>query len=121
MWVNQPSDDLGSNLAEEPASKKRKVGYWPGWMVKKQGVWPGFELINVGGGLEWLQASIGSEFWTYHDGKHFYMKVTKGIRPASWQEVTVKNMPYNVTDDDLREFVVVPQVVPPYVVSSAFT
>ena len=117
IWVKKPSDDLGSKLAAEPTSKKRKAGYWQGWKVKQQGAWPGFEIINIGGGLEWLQASIGSEFWTYHEGKHFHMKVTKGMHPSAWEEATDTNVLYKAIEADFPDY----EVVQPFMVSRAFT
>ena len=109
-------NDLGAELPAGPAesvAKKRKCGYWPGWKVKMLGRWDGFEIINTGGGLEWLQASIGSEFWTYHHGKFFHMKVKPGIHPSAWDEVIeVPDQPY---DADLKEY----EVVPPYIASTS--
>ena len=67
--------------------------------------------------MEWLQASIGSEFWTYHDGKLFHMKVTKGIHPSAWEEVIDMDVPYKVIEADFPDF----EVVQPYIVSRAFT
>ena len=109
-------NELGAELPAGPAesvAKKRKCGYWPGWKVKMLGRWDGFEIINTGGGLEWLQASIGSEFWTYHHGKFFHMKVKPGIHPSAWDEVIeVPDQPY---DADLKEY----EVVPPYIASTS--
>ena len=104
-------------MAAEPAPKKRKASSWPGWKVKQQGTVQGFEIVNVGGGLEWLQASIGSEFWTYHEGKHFHMKVKKGIHPSAWEEATDMDVPYKVIEADFPDY----EVIQPFMVSRAFT
>ena len=117
IWVKKTSEDLGSTLAAEPVPKKRKASYWPGWKVNQQGTWQGFEIVNVGGGLEWLQASIGSEFWTYHEGKHFHMKVKKGMQPSAWEVALDMDVPYKVIEADFPDY----EVVQPFMVSRAFT
>ena len=61
--------------------------------MKAQGQWEGYELVNCGGHLEWLQASIGSEMYTYFNGKHYYLKVEKGMHPSkAWTEYQLDDM-----------------------------
>ena len=83
---------------ERPPSKKGER-YWPGWNVKKR---PDCEIVNTGGGMEWMQAKVGSEFWTYFKGKHYHMNVTVGMHPSNWKPID--DPPYK--DDDLDECVV---------------
>ena len=96
---------------EQHLSKKRKVGHWPVWRVKKMGVWPGYEIINTGGSMEWMQAIHGSEFWIVFNGKFYHMRVTKGMHLSDWKEVV--GPAYNGDDDG---FTIV--IVPPFPASS---
>ena len=74
-------------------AKKRKHDPWVGWKVARQGKWDGYELINCGGNMEWLQASIGSELYTYFNGKHYYLKVASGMHPSAWKEYQLDEIP----------------------------
>ena len=94
---------------EQHLSKTRKVGHWPGWRVKKMGTLPGFEIINTGGSMEWMQASLGSELWTFFNGKFYQMIVKEGMHPSDWKEVVGPE--YNGDDDGYT-------IVPPFPSSS---
>ena len=79
------------NFPEAEPPKKRKAGHWPGWKVKRQGSWPGFELINTGGHMELMQASIGSELWTFYVGKFYQMKVEN--KKGCFQTIGRRSLP----------------------------
>ena len=59
--------------------------------------------------MEWLQCSLGSELWTYHHDKFFYMKVHRGMHPSSWIEVPHEDIEV-AYDRDFPEF----EMLPPF-------
>ena len=75
--------------AQQP--QKRRLNWehtpWPGWKVAKMGKHEGYELVNIGGGLEWAQISVGAVLQTHQDNKFWEFRVVPGVHPCAWKEV----------------------------------
>ena len=83
MGMVQRLANYGHNQLQ-PKRRRIEHSRWPGWKVARMGKFAGFELINVGGGMEWVQASIGSILYTYHNSNFYEVRVKAGVQPNGW-------------------------------------